>query len=855
MTDIADTNERYNFREVEARWRAVWEERGSFVAREEPGKPKFYVLEMFAYPSGRMHMGHAKNWALGDVCARYRRALGFNVLHPIGWDAFGLPAENAALERGVHPAKWTYANIETMRKQFKSVGFAIDWTREFATCDPSYYKHEQRMFLAFLKAGLAYRKESFVNWDPADNTVLANEQVIEGRGWRSGALVERRKLNQWMLRITAYAQDLVDALQTLDRWPEKVRLMQENWIGRSTGLQLRWAISERDGEIEVYTTRPDTLYGASFLAISADHPLAAELAVDNAELAAFTAKCRATGTTQAAMETAEKLGFDTGLKAKHPFDETWELPVYVANFVLMEYGTGAIFGCPAHDQRDLDFALKYDLPVRPVVIPDSADAAFYTIDRDAYTGSGKLAHSGFLNGMEIEDAKVAAIRRVETLGRGKGTVIYRLRDWGISRQRYWGCPIPVIHCADCGVVPVPEDQLPVTLPEDVTFDQPGNPLDRHPTWKHVSCPHCGGPATRETDTFDTFMDSSWYFLRFCSPYVEDRPFDKTATKYWMPVDQYIGGVEHAVLHLLYARFFTRALRDTGFTEGLAEPFAALFTQGMITHQTYKDLDGKWMAPNDVIEKDGAWVRTADGTPVTVGRVEKMSKSKKNVIDPDAIVQTYGADALRLFLLSDTPPERDQEWTDAGVEGAWRYVGRLWRLILQADADARTRPETGEGDRALREAAHRAIAGVAADIEAFHFNAAVARVRTLSNALEAHRAKAGRTALLEATGVLIVLIGPIVPHLAEELWQRTGRSGLLVDQPWPQADESLLVSGSVTIGVQVNGKLRATITLARDTPKEVAEAEALADENVIKALDGQTPKKVVVVPNRIVNIVV
>ena len=855
-TGTADTTDRYPFREVETKWQKEWEERGAFTARDNSDKPKSYVLEMFPYPSGRMHMGHAKNWVLGDMIARFRRFQGYNVLRPMGWDAFGLPAENAALERGVHPANWTLANIEAMRTQFRSIGYAIDWTREFATCDPSYYKHEQRMFLALLKAGLAYRKESFVNWDPVDNTVLANEQVIEGRGWRSGAVIERRKLNQWMMRITAYADELLAGLQQLDRWPDKVRLMQENWIGRSTGLRLRWALSESEREIEVYTTRPDTLFGASFLAISVDHPLAEDLAKTNSELLSFIHECRQTGTSAAVIETAEKKGFDTGLKAKHPFDETWELPVYVANFVLMEYGTGAIFGCPAHDQRDLDFASKYGLPVKAVVIPESADEAVYTIDREAYTGPGRLAHSDFLDGLEIEEAKAAAIRRVEALGRGHGTVVYRLRDWGISRQRYWGCPIPVIHCPACGVVPVPEDQLPVTLPEDVTFDQPGNPLDRHPTWKHVACPDCGQAATRETDTFDTFMDSSWYFLRFCSPFDDTQPFDKAQAAYWMPVDQYVGGAEHTLLHLLYSRFFTRALRDSGYIDNLAEPFAGLFTLGMIRHGTFKDERGHWVALEDVRQRDDStYVKIADGLPVVVGRPEKMSKSKRNVIDPVKVVETYGADAVRLFLLSDTPPERDQEWTDAGVEGAWRYVGRLWRLVLQADADAKAAPESGPADHALREATHRAIAGVAADIEDFHFNAAVARIRTLSNALESHRAKTGRAALAEAVEALIVVIGPAMPHLAEELWQRTGHAGLLVDQPWPAVDESLLVSQTVTIGVQVNGKLRATITLQRDTPDDVAKAEALADANVIKILDGQTPKKIVVVPNRIVNIVV
>jgi leucyl-tRNA synthetase len=854
MTDTQDTTERYNFRAVEAKWRKTWEERGCFTATEKPGQKKCYVLEMFPYPSGLMHMGHAKNWLLGDMFARTRRAQGFNVLRPMGWDAFGLPAENAGLERGVHPAAWTMSNIEVMRGQFRKMGYAIDWSREITTCVPEYYKHEQYIFLQFLKAGLAYRKETFVNWDPVDHTVLSNEQVIEGRGWRSGAVVERKRLNQWMLRITAYAEELLQGLETLDKWPEKVRLMQENWIGRSTGLKMRWTLDGRADEVEIYTTRPDTLYGASFLALSVDHPLATELALSNPELAEFVKTCRQTGTTTLAMETAEKLGFDTGLTARHPFDDMLEVPVYLANFVLMEYGTGAIFGCPAHDQRDLDFANKYGLPVRPVVIPDNADPDFYTVDREAYTGPGTLRNSSFLDGMSVEDAKKAAISAIEALGSGQGTVVYRLRDWGISRQRYWGCPIPVIHCESCGVVPVPEDQLPVTLPEDVTFDIPGNPLDRHPTWKHVDCASCGKPALRETDTFDTFMDSSWYFLRYCSPHLADKPFDDTSAAYWMPVDQYVGGIDHAILHLLYARFFTRAMRDSGLLQGMTEPFSALFTLGMITHQTYKNDAGHWLNPEEVETRHGVPVKIADGSLVTIGRVEKMSKSKKNVIDPGDIVEKYGADAARLFMLSDTPPERDQEWTDAGIEGAWRYVSRLWRLVSQVHGKAATAPATGNADQPLREAVHRAIAGVTSDIEDFHFNAAIARIRTLSNALEESLDHAGKAVLTEAMETLLKLINPVMPHLAEELWETTGHSTMLVDESWPVADPALLVSNSVTIGVQINGKLRATITLPRDAATEDAERLAMADDNVVKFLDGQAPRKVVVVPNRIVNIV-
>jgi leucyl-tRNA synthetase len=856
---------RYNFRETEAKWQAIWHERDCFRATEKPGRRKAYVLEMFPYPSGNIHMGHVKNYTMGDVIARVRRAQGFNVLHPMGWDAFGLPAENAAFQNKVHPAIWTRKNIDGMRAQLKSIGLTIDWSREVATCEPEYYKHEQAMFLDFLDNGLAYRRESWVNWDPVENTVLANEQVIDGCGWRSGAPVERRKLSQWFLKITEFADELLAALPTLERWPDKVRTMQENWIGRSSGARVTFPVAEQGIEIEVYTTRPDTLFGASFLAISPDHPLAAKLAETNARLAAFIAECRQTGTSEAVIETAEKRGFDTGLKAAHPFDPEWMLPVYVANFVLMEYGTGAIFGCPAHDQRDLDFARKYALPVTPVVVP--ANAENFEIGAEAYTGPGVLAHSRFLDGLDVEGGKRRAIAELETLGRGFGTTVYRLRDWGVSRQRYWGCPIPIIHCPACGIVKVPKDQLPVTLPIDVDFDTPGNPLANHPTWKHVTCPGCGGAATRETDTFDTFFESSWYFARFCSPHENDRAFDPEAVRYWLPVDQYIGGVEHAVLHLLYARFFTRALRRCGYLD-LAEPFDGMFTQGMVTHETYRTDTGEWVAPSE-IERDpaGQLIRATDGARLTAGRIEKMSKSKRNTVDPSTIIGTYGADAVRLFMLSDTPPERDMEWTEAGVEGAWRYLNRLWRLV----EDYRTvvAQDGAPGDDqalALRQVAHRAIDRMTADIDAFSLNSAVAQLRILSNATAdaiAALPQTGETrpaapalagALGEAVGIAVRLANPMMPHLAEELWQVLGNTGLLTDEPWPVADPALLISDTVTVAVQVNGKLKATLDVARDGDAEEIEATALADSRIIAALAGKPVRKVIVVPNRIVNVV-
>ena len=865
---------RYNVKETERKWQRLWEERRCFEAQADPERPKYYVLEMFPYPSGRIHMGHVRNYTLGDVVARFKRARGFNVLHPMGWDAFGLPAENAAMAQGVHPAGWTYENIGVMREQLKAMGLSLDWSREIATCHPEYYRHEQRMFLEFLEAGLVYRKESWVNWDPVDQTVLANEQVIDGRGWRSGAPVEKRQLAQWFFRITAFADSLLESLGQLDRWPAKVRLMQEKWIGRSEGARIHFRLKGRDEQLEVFTTRPDTLFGASFCAISPDHPLAAELAAGNPELEVFINECRRLGTSEAVLETVEKKGFDTGIKALHPFDPAWELPVYVANFVLMEYGAGAIFGCPAHDQRDLDFARKYSLPVTPVVAPRDVDPAQFSIGDEAYTGDGVIVNSGFLDGLGVAQAKRAAIERLEAAGEGEGTVAFRLRDWGVSRQRYWGCPIPVIHCADCGAVPVPVADLPVRLPEDVTFNRPGNPLEHHPTWKHVTCPRCNEPARRETDTFDTFVESSWYFARFCSPRAET-PTDRAQVDYWMPVDQYVGGVEHAVLHLLYSRFFSRAMKRCGHVD-VDEPFTGLFTQGMVCHETYRGPSG-WLFPSEVAKApDGSLVTVDGGKPVTVGRSEKMSKSRKNVVDPTQIIDRYGADTARWFMLSDSPPDRDLEWTEAGVDGAWRFTQRLWRLVtaaapVLAPVGSAPPPTFAEPAMAIRRTTHRTIAGVTDDIESFHFNRAVARLYEFTNALSGvvstSESAGGSTdgpggadgglgwALREAFDSLACLLGPMMPHLAEEIWQTLGHDTLLVEAPWPEADPALTVEATTTIAVQVNGKLRATIELPRDVPAETAEAAALADPAVRKAMDGKTARKVIVVPNRIVNVVV
>ena len=841
------TDQRFNPLAADKRWQKRWDESRVFEADDASSKPRSYVLEMFPYPSGRIHMGHVRNYTMGDVLARFRRMQGFEVLHPMGWDAFGMPAENAAMEKKVHPGEWTRANIASMRSQLKTLGFAFDWSRELATCDPEYYGQEQALFIDLFEGGLVYRKESAVNWDPVDMTVLANEQVIDGKGWRSGAQVEKRKLSQWFLKITDFAEDLLAGLGELKGWPEKVRLMQENWIGKSQGLQFHFALAEAQGDIasvEVFSTRPDTIFGASFVALAADHPLTQKLAGQNEALAAFAEQCKAGGTTAAELETMEKKGFDTGLTVTHPLDPDWQLPVYVANFVLMDYGTGAVFGVPAHDQRDLDFARKYDLPVKRVVSDGEETAAEYA-GNEAYTGPGKIVNSAFLDGMTVEAAQQTVIDRAQAEGWGKAQTTWRLRDWGVSRQRYWGTPIPIIHCDDCGPVPVSKDQLPVVLPEDIDFETPGNPLERHATWKHVDCPKCGKAARRETDTLDTFVDSSWYFLRFASQ-PDDRPFDPDVVKQWLPVTQYIGGVEHAILHLLYARFWTRALASIGKLD-FAEPFESLFTQGMVTHETYKHGNGSWLSPDEV-EKNGAdWAVISDGSPVTTGRVEKMSKSKKNVVDPDPIIEQYGADAVRFFMLSDSPPERDLPWSEAGIEGSWRFVQRLWRLFI-AVADS---SDDGE-DKALRRKLHQTVAGVAGDVEALSFNKAVAKIFELVNLIEKSQPSADRTTAIKS---LARIVAPMVPHIAEEAWALFGESGLVADAPWPEVDESLLVEDEVTIAIQVRGKLRDTITVAKGSSKEQLEELALASEKVQRSLDGAEVKKVIVVPDRLVNIVI
>ncbi|MDE2182284.1 MAG: leucine--tRNA ligase [Alphaproteobacteria bacterium] len=840
---------RYNAKQSESRWQVAWDEAQVFATPAHSAKPKYYVLEMFPYPSGRIHIGHVRNYTMGDVLARFRRAQGYSVLHPMGWDAFGLPAENAAREKGVSPRDWTYANIATMRDQLKQMGLSIDWTREFATCDAGYYRHQQKLFLDFYREGLVYRSEADVNWDPVDQTVLANEQVTDGLGWRSGAPVERKKLSQWFLKITAYSQDLLAALDGLDRWPEKVRLMQKNWIGRSEGLRFTFTLSNGE-KLDIFTTRPDTLFGASFAALSPDHPLTEELAKKDPKLAAFVAECRRVGTAEAEIEKAEKLGYDTAITATHPFDPDWTLPVYVANFVLMGYGTGAIFGCPAHDQRDLEFARKYKLPVLPVVIPDDADPTSFTIGDEAYVGPGRLANSRFLDGLEVEAAKDEVAKRLESQGAAR-TVQYRLRDWLVSRQRPWGCPIPMVHCAHCGVVPVKESDLPVKLPETIAFNVKGNPLEADPAWKHTQCPNCGGEAVRDTDTLDTFVDSSWYFVRFTDSHA-GVPVNRDAADYWLPVDQYIGGIEHAILHLLYARFFVRAMKKAGYLK-LDEPFAGLFTQGMVCHETYKDAEGNWLAPDQIEKRDGSAFLKQTGAPVTVGPSEKMSKSKKNVVAPETIIDIFGADTIRWFMLSDTPPERDIEWTDEGADSCWKFVQRIWRVTSEAEGlPPPGTPAAGEVHE-LRRATHRAIAAVTEELAGLRFNRAVAQIYAFVNAITATPDAPGAVRR-EALEALVLLISPMMPHLSESAWEALGHQPFVAAAPWPQADPSLLAVQTVTIAVQVNGKLRGTIEAAPGADEESLKNAAFALDPVKRAMEGKSPRKVIVVPNRIVNIV-
>ena len=851
---------RYNSKISEPKWQKKWASSQIFCAKRDESKNKYYVLEMFPYPSGRIHMGHVRNYTMGDVVARYKSAQGYNVLHPMGWDAFGLPAENAAMEKGIHPGDWTYQNIADMRAQMLPLGLSIDWSREFATCDPEYYGHQQAMFIDMMAKGLAYRKSALVNWDPVDMTVLANEQVESGRGWRSGALVERKELTQWFFKISDYSEELLNALDNLDNWPEKVKTMQANWIGKSVGLEIKFPVTQKYNgfsEIKVFTTRPDTLLGASFIGISPDHPLSKDLEKSNKDVLSFNSKCRHSGTSQQDMDKAEKIGFDTGLTVSHPLDSKKLLPIWIANFILMDYGTGAIFACPAHDQRDLEFAIKYSLPIidtffsienkikvrENAFVPPKTEIVEWV---DHFTGITKA--SG-------ETAIDLTIKLAEDTGWGKSITQYRLRDWGVSRQRYWGCPIPVVHCEKCGAVPEKKENLPIKLPKDITFDKPGNPLDRHFVWRNCSCPSCGGKAKRETDTMDTFIDSSWYFARFTSPR-SNTPVDNQEASYWMNVDQYIGGVEHAILHLLYSRFFARAMNLTDHLPKKAiEPFNALFTQGMVTHETYSIPEASstkrkvWYSPDEVYRKNNKILVKDTSKEAFVGPTIKMSKSKKNVIDPQDIIDQYGADTARWFVMSDSPPERDVEWTTSGVEASWKHLNKVWRLVVDAKNDTTSK---NNEDLILERSVHQSINEVTKGIESFSFNKSIANLYDLTNTIS--KSKAGSGAKISALIVLSKLMMPFTPHIAEEMWEALGELELISKSPWPKANRELLESDDVTIAIQVNGKRRSLITLSKSLEKKEIESLALADENIKKILNGALPRKVIVVPGRIVNVV-
>jgi leucyl-tRNA synthetase len=846
----------YNFRIIEAKWQSIWAKENLFEAKDKEPL-KYYVLEMMPYPSGRLHMGHVRNYAIGDVIARYKWAKGFNVLHPFAWDSFGLPAENAAIKNKTHPLEWTNHNIKTMKAQLNNLGLSIDWSREVSTCDPSYYKHEQRFFLEFYKAGLAYHKESWVNWDPEEQTVLANEQVIDGKGWRSGAPVTRKLLAQWFLRISDFSENLLQYLDNLKKWPENVLVMQKNWIGKSRGAYIDYTIINHSQKIQVYSTRPDTLFGVSFIALSPHHPLVVELTKTDKELASFVKECDSLGTSQKAIETAEKKGFKINLEARCPFDETRSIPIYVANYVLMDYGTGAVIGVPAHDQRDHEFAKKYGLNLLPVVaLPNGESPCVYG---KAYTEEGIITNSQFLNGLTVQQAIEKAIEKLEELKVGYSTTLYRLKDWGISRQRYWGCPIPIIYCNQCGIVPVPEKDLPVTLPEDVSFDMPGNPLEHHPTWKHVKCPKCAQAATRETDTFDTFFESSWYFLKLCSPETGDSaPFDKKIVEAWMPVNQYIGGIEHAILHLLYSRFFMRALKKCGYLN-LKEPFEGLLTQGMVAHKTYQAENGDWIYPHDIIHKNGC-LYTTQGSLVKEGPSEKMSKSKNNTVDPSDILEEFGADAARLFILSDSPPDRGFEWTETGLQGTWRYLNKLWALvnrINESDRPSAKPKNLSQSAQEVERFTHKTIDTVSHDYDQFHFNKAIARLRELSNQIENLNLDdiSEQWVAHWSIRILVQLFSPFIPHLCEEAWQGVLKeSSFLIKTPWPKADDALLKDDIITLAVQVNGKLRGTISSSPKQKKETLEALALGLPSVKNLTRGKEIRKIIIVPNRIINIV-
>ena len=839
---------KYNPSLIEKKWQKKWNDLEIFKAKIDYNKPKYYVLEMFPYPSGAIHMGHVRNYTLGDLVARYKKAQGFNVLHPMGWDAFGLPAENAAIENNALPSKWTYSNIEAMKIQLKQMGLSYDWDREIATCNPDYYKFEQKMFIDFYKAGIAYKKETIVNWDPIEQTVLANEQVVDGRGWRSGAEVEKKKMKGWFLKISDFAEDLLNEIDNLEKWPDRVKVMQRNWIGKSNGATISFSINNSDDKVEIFTTRPDTIFGATFIAISPQHPLSLKIAINDNKANDFIKLCERQSNKAEDLEKADKLGYETSFTVSHPFKKEINLKIYIANFILMDYGTGAIFGCPAHDQRDYDFAKKYSLDIIPVVANDNILP---------YTGDGLHINSDFLNGLDTKEAVDLSIKELQKLGIGKETVTYRIRDWGVSRQRYWGCPIPIVFCSNCGEVPLPEDQLPVCLPEDISFDKKGNPLESHPTWKNTKCPKCNQNATRETDTFDTFFESSWYFARF-TDLNPSRAFTDEAFKYWMPVDQYIGGVEHAVMHLLYSRFFMRALKFVK-TIDLKEPFNSLQTQGMVCHQTFKTQKEKWLFPNQVTKENNTFFHINTKEKVIAGRIEKMSKSKKNVVDPQQIIQTYGADTARFFMLSDSPPNRDMEWSVSGIEGSWRFLNKLWNFVINLEIeniDYNLPTNLSKSHKELLATLNATIEEVTKSIDDFHFNIAVASIRSLFNAISSYKIlnNDDKSVILYNVKKLLILINPMVPHIAEALWENLNEKVLIANESWPIADKSFEEKHLIKIPVQVNGKMRAIIEVQKDLNNDQLKQIALKEKNILKFLN-DTPKKIIIVPNRIVNFVI
>ena len=842
--------ERYNIKKIEKKWQDFWSKNKTDSVTVDKNKKKFYCLEMFPYPSGKIHMGHVRNYTIGDALARYKKLRGFNVLHPMGWDSFGLPAENAARENNLHPKDWTKKNIETMKRQLKQLGLSLDWDREISTCDPDYYKHQQEFFLELFDKNLVYKKDTYVNWDPVEQTVLANEQVINGKGWRSGVAVERKKLSQWFFNIKKFSQDLLDELKNLKNWPEKVKLMQKNWIGKSFGCEINFETDDnkKTNQIKVFTTRPDTIFGASFIAVSVDHPVAKNFE-NNSDFSKFKLECSKMGTTEEALANAEKIGFNTGLFAKHPFDAKTKLPIYIANFVLMDYGTGAIFGCPAHDQRDLDFANKYKLKILPVVKPKNVDSKNFKITKEAFTDDGVIFNSNFLNGLTVSEAIEKAINRISENKLGEKKITFRLKDWGVSRQRYWGCPIPIVYNDKGEAVPVKKEKLPILLPDDIDLNVKGNPLEKHPTWKFTK-DSSGSKVVRETDTLDTFVDSSWYFLRFCSPKNKGYGYEFKDINYWMPVDQYIGGVEHAILHLLYSRFFMKALAYDNKKFVHSEPFKSLFTQGMVCHETYKSENNKWLYPNEIERKiDGSVVEKKNNKKVTVGPSESMSKSKKNTIDPEEMIDIYGADSIRWFMLSDSPPERDVQWSLEGVSASYKFIQKLWNLNNEILNKKETNLKTD--DKALKKAVNKTVFNVTKNLENFQYNVVVANIHEIYNFINdyvVNNKSSIKTIKAEWEKIIMLLI-PLTPHLAHECCEIMNKNFY-----WPKYDSELLVDKDCTIVIQVNGRKRGIFTLPINTSESIVIEQAKKLDNVSKYIENSTIIKNIYLKNKLINFI-